>query len=114
MSDILQRILSRKAQEIEARSVALPLRELSARCADLPDTRGFAAALQQKIDAGKPAVIAEIKKASPSAGVIRDPFDPAAIARGYEAGGAACLSVLTDAEFFQGCDEHLRQARASC
>ncbi|HJU08763.1 MAG TPA: indole-3-glycerol phosphate synthase TrpC [Rhodanobacteraceae bacterium] len=114
MSDILQRILARKAQEIEASSAALPLRELSARCTDLPDTRGFAAALEAKIDAGAPAVIAEIKKASPSAGVIREPFDPAAIARSYEAGGAACLSVLTDIDFFQGCDEYLRQARAAC
>ena len=79
MSDILQRILARKAQEIEARSTKLPLRELSARCADQRDTRGFAAALEAKIDAGRPAVIAEIKKASPSAGVIRPDFDPAAI-----------------------------------
>src|SRR5690348_3942046 len=101
MNDILQRILARKAQEIEARSTALPLRELSARCADLPDTRGFAAALEAKIEAGQAAVIAEIKKASPSAGVIRDPLDPEAIARSYEANGAACLSVLTDADFFQ-------------
>ena len=114
MNDILQRILARKAQEIESRSAALPLRELSARCADLPDTRGFATALEAKIDADEPAVIAEIKKASPSAGVIRQPFDPASIARSYEAGGAACLSVLTDIDFFQGCDEYLRQARAAC
>ncbi len=114
MSDILQRILARKAQEIEARSTALPLRELSARCADLPDTRGFAAALEAKIEAGQAAVIAEIKKASPSAGVIRDPLDPEAIARSYEANGAACLSVLTDADFFQGSDAYLQQARAAC
>ena len=114
MSDILQRILARKAQEIEARSTALPLRELSARCADLPDTRGFAAALEAKIEAGQTAVIAEIKKASPSAGVIRDPLDPEAIARSYEANGAACLSVLTDADFFQGSDAYLQQARAAC
>jgi len=114
MSDILQRILARKAQEIEARSTALPLRELSARCADLPDTRGFAAALEAKIEAGQAAVIAEIKKASPSAGVIRDPLDPEAIARSYEANGAACLSVLTDADFFQGSDAYQQQARAAC
>jgi indole-3-glycerol phosphate synthase len=122
MSDILQRILARKAQEIEARNAALPLRELSACCADLPDTRGFAAALEAKIEAGLPAVIAEVKKASPSAGVIRADtgsgsgacFDPAAIARSYEAGGAACLSVLTDVDFFMGSDAHLQQARAAC
>jgi indole-3-glycerol phosphate synthase len=114
MSDILQRILVRKAEEIESRSAALPLRELSARCADLPDTRGFAAALEGKIEAGQPAVIAEIKKASPSAGVIRPDFDPAAIARSYEAGGAECLSVLTDVDFFQGSDAYLQQARAAC
>lgn len=113
-SDILQRILARKAQEIEARSATLPLRELSARCADLPDTRGFAAALEAKIESGLPAVIAEIKKASPSAGVIRADFDAAAIARSYEAGGATCLSVLTDVDFFQGADAYLQQARTAC
>jgi indole-3-glycerol phosphate synthase len=114
MNDILQRILARKEQEIEARNAALPLRELSARCADLPDTRGFAAALEARIGAGLPAVIAEIKKASPSAGVIREQFDPAAIARSYERGGAACLSVLTDADFFNGSDACLQQARTAC
>jgi len=114
MNDILQRILARKAQEIEARSTALPLRELSARCADLPDTRGLTAALEAKIEAGLPAVIAEIKKASPSAGVIRAEFDPVGIARSYEAGGAACLSVLTDVDFFQGSDAYLQEARAAC
>ena len=114
MSDILQRILARKVAEIEARSAVLPLRELAARCADLPPTRGFADALETKIEAGMPAVIAEVKKASPSAGVIRTDFDPAAIARSYEGGGAACLSVLTDADFFQGSDACLQQARAAC
>jgi indole-3-glycerol phosphate synthase len=114
MNDILQRILARKAQEIEARSMALPFRELSARCVDLPDTRGFATALEARIHEGRPAVIAEIKKASPSAGVIREPFDPAAIARSYAAGGATCLSVLTDEGFFLGSDDYLQQARAAC
>jgi indole-3-glycerol phosphate synthase len=113
-SDILQRILARKAQEIEVRNAALPLRELAARCTDLPDTRGFAAALEAKIEAGQAAVIAEIKKASPSAGVIRADFDPALVALSYEAGGAACLSVLTDVDFFQGADAYLQQARAAC
>ena len=114
MSHILRQILARKAQELEARSAALPLRELSARCADLPETRGFAAALEATIEAGQAAVIAEIKKASPSAGVIRADFQPAAIARSYEAGGAACLSVLTDQDFFQGSDRYLQQARSAC
>jgi indole-3-glycerol phosphate synthase len=114
VNDILQRILARKVQEIEARSTALPLRELSARCADLPDTRGFAAALETRIEAGEAAVIAEIKKASPSAGVIRADFDPGAIARSYQTGGATCLSVLTDQDFFQGSDMYLQEARAAC
>ncbi len=114
MTDILQTILARKAEEVRARSTTLPLRELSARCDGLPPTRGFAAALQAKIDAGRAAVIAEVKKASPSKGVIRPDFDPAAIAASYERGGAACLSVLTDVDFFQGHDDYLRQARAAC
>lgn len=114
MTDILQRILSRKVEEITERSARLPLSELSARVADLPDTRGFAAAIETRIDAGEPAVIAEIKKASPSKGVIRADFDPTAIARSYAAGGATCLSVLTDADFFQGSEAFLQQARAAC
>ncbi|MBN8726708.1 MAG: indole-3-glycerol phosphate synthase TrpC [Xanthomonadales bacterium] len=112
--DILTRILARKAEELAARSAAVPLTELSARAADLPPTRGFAAALEAKLDDGLPAVIAEIKKASPSQGVIRADFDPAAIAASYEAAGAACLSVLTDVDFFQGADAYLKQARAAC
>jgi indole-3-glycerol phosphate synthase len=114
MTDILQRILARKVEEVAERSAALPLAELSARIAELPDTRGFAAAIEAKLDAGLPAVIAEVKKASPSQGVIRADFDPAAIARSYEAGGAACLSVLTDRDFFQGDEAYLQQARAAC
>ncbi len=111
MTDILQRILARKVEEIAEHSARLPLAELVARCADLPDTRGFAAAIEARIEFGAAAVIAEIKKASPSKGVIRADFDPAAIARSYERGGATCLSVLTDADFFQGHEDYLRAAR---
>jgi len=111
---ILDTILRRKAEEVAERRTALPMSELEARCRDLPDTRGFALALESRIEAGQPAVIAEIKKASPSKGVIRPDFDPAAIARSYEAGGAACLSVLTDIDFFQGADAYLQQARNAC
>jgi indole-3-glycerol phosphate synthase len=114
MDDILQRILARKAGEIAERSARVTLDELRARCADAPPPRGFVAALRAKIAAGQPAVIAEVKKASPSQGVIRADFDPAAIARSYEAGGAACLSVLTDMDFFQGADAYLREAREAC
>ncbi|TCV92058.1 indole-3-glycerol phosphate synthase [Luteibacter rhizovicinus] len=114
MSDILDRILTRKREEITERSARTPLAELAAKAADLPGTRGFAAAIDAKLHAGQSAVIAEIKKASPSKGLIRPDFDPAAIARSYEAGGAACLSVLTDADFFQGCEDYLHIARESC
>ena len=112
--DVLQRILRRKAEVVAERAQRRPLRELSARIDGLPPTRGFADALHARIAAGQAAVIAEIKKASPSRGVIRPDFDPAAIAASYERGGAACLSVLTDVDFFQGHDDFLRQARAAC
>jgi indole-3-glycerol phosphate synthase len=114
MPDILTRILARKTEELAERSARLPLAELSARVADLPETRGFAAAIEAKIDANLPAVIAEVKKASPSKGIIRPDFDPASIARSYEQGGAACLSVLTDKDFFHGSEDFLQQARAAC
>jgi indole-3-glycerol phosphate synthase len=112
--DVLQAIVQRKQAEITERAARLPLRELSARAADAPPARGFAAAIEAKVATGDPAVIAEVKKASPSKGVIRADFDPAAIARSYAAGGAACLSVLTDVDFFRGADADLQQARAAC
>ena len=112
--DVLHAILQRKAEEVAARRGRLPLRELRQRAADASPPRGFAAAIEAKVAAGQPAVIAEIKKASPSRGVIRADFDPAAIARAYAGAGAACLSVLTDVDFFQGADGYLQQARAAC
>jgi indole-3-glycerol phosphate synthase len=113
-ADILQRILDRKAEEIAERSARVSIDALRARLADAPPVRGFATAVEAKRTAGMSAVIAEIKKASPSKGVIRAEFDPPAIARSYESGGAACLSVLTDVDFFQGADAYLQQARAAC
>ena len=114
MSDILERILARKRTELEAARAAVPLAQMQARARAAPPPRDFAGALQAKIAAGRPAVVAEIKKASPSRGLLRADFDPAAIARSYEAGGAACLSVLTDRDFFEGAHAHLVQARAAC
>jgi indole-3-glycerol phosphate synthase len=114
MTDILKKILARKVEEIRDRSARVPLAELSSRAADAPPTRAFAAALESKIEDGQPAVIAEIKKASPSKGVMRADFDPAAIARSYAANGAACLSVLTDSDFFQGSEAFLAAARGAC
>lgn len=114
MNDILQRILARKRREVAERKARTPLAALRARAAEAVPVRGFAAALRARVDAGRAAVIAEVKKASPSKGLIRADFDPAAIARSYAAGGAACLSVLTDVDFFQGSDAYLRAARAAC
>ncbi|MFA7444254.1 MAG: indole-3-glycerol phosphate synthase TrpC, partial [Lysobacteraceae bacterium] len=114
MSDILQRILARKREEVAQRAAAQPLSALQATLSTASPPRGFAAALRARIAAGEAGVIAEIKKASPSKGVIRADFDPPAIARSYAAGGAACLSVLTDVDFFQGTDAYLQQARAAC
>ena len=114
MHDVLKRILARKQEEVAERRERVSLFELKARLSGAPPVRGFADAVEAKLKAGLPAVIAEVKKASPSKGVIRPDFDPAAIARSYEAGGAACLSVLTDIDFFQGSDAYLQQARAAC
>ena len=114
MSDILNTILARKTQEVAERSARVPLAALKARVADAPPVRGFANALQAAIANGDAAVIAEVKKASPSKGVIRPDFRPAEIAVSYEFGGASCLSVLTDVDFFQGADAYLQQARDAC
>lgn len=114
MPDILHRILDRKVEEIAERSRKRTMDDLAAQIADLQETRGFVAAIDARLYENKPAVIAEVKKASPSKGLIRPDFDPAAIARSYEAGGATCLSVLTDADFFQGHEDYLRQAREAC
>ncbi len=112
MTDILEKILRHKAGEVASRSVARPQADLVREIeAGLPPTRGFADALVARVSAGEPAVIAEVKKASPSKGVIREDFDPAAIAGSYARGGAACLSVLTDEQFFQGHDDYLGRAR---
>jgi len=114
MPDILHRILDRKREEIAERGRRRTLDDMAALVADLPETRGFVAAIDARLHDGHPAVIAEIKKASPSKGLIRADFDPATIARSYEAGGATCLSVLTDADFFQGHEDFVKQARDAC
>ncbi len=114
MSDILQTILARKAEEVAQRRAQRPLEALQAAVASAPPVRGFVRALQAAVANGDPAVIAEVKKASPSKGVIRPDFRPADIAVSYEFGGASCLSVLTDADFFQGADAYLQQAREAC
>ncbi|MDT7834151.1 indole-3-glycerol phosphate synthase TrpC [Aquabacterium sp. OR-4] len=117
MSDILNKIVEVKWTEVAAARAAESEAALRIRADEvnrLNPPRGFAAALQAKVAAGLPAVIAEAKKASPSKGVIRADFRPADIAASYQRGGAACLSVLTDRPFFQGCTEYLQQARAAC
>lgn len=114
MSDILNKILATKAQEVAAAQQHLTLETVQKMAAEQSAPRDFVGAIRQKIAAGKSAVIAEIKKASPSKGVIRADFKPAEIAKSYEQGGAACLSVLTDEQYFQGSADYLKQARAAC
>jgi indole-3-glycerol phosphate synthase len=114
MSDILNKILAVKAQEVAADRKRVSEAELLQAAKARHDIRGFAQAIEQKIEAGLPGVIAEVKKASPSKGVLRENFQPAEIAVSYASHGAACLSVLTDVQFFQGADEYLCQARAAC
>ncbi|PKO87745.1 MAG: indole-3-glycerol phosphate synthase TrpC [Betaproteobacteria bacterium HGW-Betaproteobacteria-12] len=114
MSDILNKIIATKRQEVAAARAVKPLAAVEAEAAAQPAPRDFVGAIRAKLAAGQPAVIAEIKKASPSKGVIRADFRPADIARSYAAHGAACLSVLTDREYFQGCPEYLQIARAAC
>lgn len=111
---ILKKILARKAQEVASRRASVSLADLEARITEQTPARGFAAALHARVSAQRPAVIAEVKKASPSKGVIREDFHPSQIAASYADGGATCLSVLTDVDFFQGADEYLREARAAC
>lgn len=113
-SDILQRILSRKAEEVAERQRRLPLAELRQAVAQVEAPRDFVGALRSRAELRHPAVIAEIKKASPSKGVIRPDFNPVEIARSYARHGAACLSVLTDVDFFQGADAYLTAARQAC
>jgi indole-3-glycerol phosphate synthase len=112
--DILTRIITTKAQEVIAAQLGRPFAEVEASARATAAPRGFERALRLRIAAGGPAVIAEIKRASPSKGVLRDPFDPRAIAMSYEEAGATCLSVLTDRPFFQGAPEYLVDARAAC
>lgn len=114
MADILRRILATKRAELEAARATVPMAEMERRARAAPAPRDFVGALRAKFAAGKPAVIAEIKRASPSKGLLRDPYEPAAIARSYATAGAACLSVLTDREYFRGAPEHLIEARAAC
>lgn len=118
MPTVLEKINSRKREEIAERSILMPLELIKERIQDAVSSshkpRGFVAAMQAKLDMGSPAVISEIKKASPSKGVIRESFHPKDIAISYESAGAACLSVLTDKDFFMGSEDYLKEARAAC
>ena len=111
---ILKKILDTKVIEVKQRSAEFSRADMKARAFDQPEARGFYKAMQAKVAAGLPAVIAEVKKASPSKGVFREDFDPARIAASYEKAGAACLSILTDKDYFQGSEEFLKQGRNAC
>lgn len=111
---ILTKIIQRKHEEIAEHKASLPLDEIKSIAEACDSTRGFARQIHEKVDNQKAAVIAEIKKASPSKGVIREQFEPADIARSYERSGACCLSVLTDRDFFQGHENYLKEARSAC
>jgi indole-3-glycerol phosphate synthase len=110
---VLKKIIARKYEEISERSQEISIETLKQRAAEQAACRGFVQAIENKLAAKQSAVIAEIKKASPSKGVIRDPFHPVDIAKSYEAAGAACLSILTDVDFFQGADQYLIDGRAA-
>lgn len=114
MSDILAKILRHKAEEVAERAQRLPLSQLQQQCEAVAPRRGFVAAIANQIARGKPAIISEIKRASPSKGIICNSCNPAEIAKSYAKYGATCLSVLTDEKYFQGHDDHLGQARAAC
>jgi indole-3-glycerol phosphate synthase len=112
--DILVKILERKREEIVERSAKDSIEDLKQRCVNADAVRGFINSIENRINSDQPAVIAEIKKASPSKGILREDFEPAQIARSYADHGAACLSILTDKDYFQGHEEYLKQARAAC
>lgn len=112
--NVLDKIMAVKRAEVAAAKQSAPHVQVSASARNAPAPRGFVQSIRSKISSGEVAVIAEIKRASPSKGLLRENFAPAEIARSYEAGGAACLSVLTDREFFQGVPGHLEAARAAC
>ncbi len=114
VADILVKILDTKTREVAERKQQISLQQIKSELENIAPTRDFVAAIRERVEAARAATIAELKKAAPSKGVMRENFDPAQIARSYEKGGAACLSVLTDVEYFQGSDAYLKQAKEAC